>query len=186
MPHLVIASKNPVKINSVLLAFQKMFPNETITHEGVSVPSHVSDQPMSDSETFTGAVNRATNAATAHPHGDYWVGIEGGIEKKDNEMGVFAWVIVKSKEGKIGKGKTGTFILPPKAVPLIEKGMELGDVDDMLFGRTNSKQQNGAIGILTDNAVDRTQLYVPAVIFALIPFKQKELYPHPAAGASHH
>ncbi len=177
MPHIVIASKNPVKINSVLQGFQRMFPNEIFTHEGVSVPSNVSDQPMSDNETLAGANNRVTNAQHAKPNADYWIGIEGGNEKKENEMHVFAYVIVKSKEGKIGKGKTGTFTLPPKATELIEQGMELGAVDDILFGKTNSKQEMGAVGLLTDNVIDRTQYYIPAVVFALIPHKKKELFP---------
>jgi non-canonical (house-cleaning) NTP pyrophosphatase len=54
--------------------------------------------------------------------------------------------------------------------------VELGEADDRVFGCNNSKQQNGAIGLLTGDAVDRAGLYVPAVIFALIPFKNPELY----------
>jgi non-canonical (house-cleaning) NTP pyrophosphatase len=52
----------------------------------------------------------------------------------------------------------------------------LGEADDLVFGRSNSKQANGAVGLLTDDAVTRTTYYVPAVIFALIPFKNAELY----------
>ena len=47
---------------------------------------------------------------------------------------------------------------------------------DEIFGKKNSKQQEGAIGILTDGVIDRTKLYTPAVIAALIPFKKKNLY----------
>jgi non-canonical (house-cleaning) NTP pyrophosphatase len=54
--------------------------------------------------------------------------------------------------------------------------MELGDADDEIFGASNSKQQNGAVGLLTENAVTRTTLYEQAVIMALIPFKNPELY----------
>jgi len=59
---------------------------------------------------------------------------------------------------------------------LVRQGVELGEADDRIFGRNNSKQQNGAVGLLTGDAVDRAGLYVPAVIFALIPFKNPELY----------
>jgi non-canonical (house-cleaning) NTP pyrophosphatase len=52
----------------------------------------------------------------------------------------------------------------------------LGEADDRVFSRKNSKQSNGAIGILTNDAIDRTELYIPAVIFALIPFKNPDLY----------
>jgi len=56
--------------------------------------------------------------------------------------------------------------------------MELGEADDRVFERSNSKQTNGAIGLLTGNVIDRTTLYAPAVVFALIPFKNPELYSH--------
>jgi non-canonical (house-cleaning) NTP pyrophosphatase len=38
------------------------------------------------------------------------------------------------------------------------------------------KQANGAIGILTGDVIDRTELYQHAVILALVPFKNDGLY----------
>ena len=76
----------------------------------------------------------------------------------------------------VGKGRSGTFFLPPKIAELIRQGKELGEADDIVFGRTNSKQENGAVGILTDGVVDRTKYYTEAVVLALIPFKNERLY----------
>jgi putative aldouronate transport system permease protein len=58
---------------------------------------------------------------------------------------------------------------------LVRAGLELGHADDRVFGRDNSKQANGAIGILTDDVVDREAYYVHAVIMALVPFKNPAL-----------
>jgi len=69
MKKIIIASKNPVKINATLSGFQRMFPNEQFEIESVSVSSDVSDQPKSDSETFRGACNRANNACQVNPKG---------------------------------------------------------------------------------------------------------------------
>jgi len=171
----IIASQNPVKINAVKIGFGRMFPNEKFKFKGVLVSSDVSDQPISDRETMVGALNRANNAYKIIKDADYWVGIEGGIEKSDGEMGVFAWVVIKSNDIS-GKAKTGTFFLPKKVVELVNEGKELGDADDIVFGRTNSKQKNGAVGMLTKDVVDRTGYYVEAVILALIPFKNPKLY----------
>lgn len=173
---IVIASKNPVKINATLNGFQKMFPETHFEVEGVSVSSNVGEQPRSDMETFTGAINRAEGASKEITDADFWVGIEGGIEEKQSDMEAFAWVVIKSSNGKYGKGRTGTFFLPLKVGELIRQGKELGEADDIVFGRSNSKQENGAVGILTGNAVDRTEYYTEAVVFACIPFKNKELY----------
>ena len=173
---IVIASKNPVKINATLNGFKKMFPEMSFEIEGVSVPSNVSEQPRSDIETFTGAINRADNASKEIMDADFWIGIEGGIEEKQSDMEAFAWVVIKSNDGKYCKGRTGTFFLPSKVSELIKQGKELGEADDIVFGRSNSKQENGAVGILTGDAVDRTKYYTEAVVFACIPFKNKELY----------
>lgn len=153
-----------------------MFPNEQFEVKGISVPSGVSDQPMNDEETYQGALNRVENASKAYPDADFCVGIEGGIEEKNFEMEAFAWILVRAKDGIVGKGRTGTFFLPPQIVALVREGKELGIADDIVFGRTNSKQENGTVGMLTGNVVDRTAYYAQAVALALIPFKNKELY----------
>ena len=153
-----------------------MFPNETFEVIGVSVASGVSDHPMSDEETFTGAINRMNAASLEVSDADFWVGIEGGIEERQGEMATIAWILVKSRDGRIGKGRTGTFFLPTAIAEHVRNGVELGLADDLVFGRTNSKQGNGAVGILTDDVIDRTRYYTDAVVFALIPFKNESLF----------
>ncbi len=171
----IVASRNPVKISAVKIAFEKMFPLEAFELESVSVPSDVSEQPKDNRETLTGAINRANNAKEAFEDSDFWVGIEGGVEKVKGEMEAFAWIVVMSGD-LTGKAKTGTFFLPKKVVDLIDSGKELGEANDIVFDRTNSKQKNGAVGILTGNIIDRTNYYAEAVILALIPFKNTEMY----------
>lgn len=171
----IIASQNPVKIDAVKLAFAAMFPDAEFIFKGISVPSGVKDQPMDSRETLAGAKNRAGNAKKEVPDADFWIGIEGGVEKTGKNLGAFAWIVIESVD-KMGKARTGTFFLPKKIFSLIEEGKELGEADDILFGHTNSKQKNGAVGILTDNTVDRTTLYSQAVILALIPFKNPAHY----------
>ncbi|MAG44916.1 inositol monophosphatase [bacterium] len=172
---IIIASQNPVKINAVKIAFGKMFSLEKFTFKGVSVFSGVRDQPMNNQETMTGAINRATNAKTKFQDADFWVGIEGGVEKINNQMGSFAWVVIKSNKLS-GKARTSTFFLPKKVVELIDLGKELGEADDIVFGHTNSKQKNGAVGILTKNVITRKDYYIEAIILALIPFKNSKIY----------
>ena len=176
MKKLVVASKNPVKINAALNGFKKMFPNEQFSIEGISVPSEVSDQPMNDDETYRGAINRVNNASQVIPTADYWIGIEGGIEAKGEDMEAFAWIVIKSKDGKIGKARTGTLFLPPKISELIHQGKELGEADDIVFGMNNSKQGIGTVGILTKNVSNREIFYSDAIVFALIPFINPDLY----------
>ena len=175
MKKVIIASRNQVKVNAAKIGFEKMFPDESFEFEGVSVPSDVSDQPMNDQETMTGAINRAENAKKNFSSADYWVGIEGGLEKRQDEIEAFSWVAIRSKD-KHGKARTGTFFLPKKIVELIDAGKELSEADDIVFERTDSRQKNGAVGILTGNIIDRTKYCAEAVILSLIPFKNPDIY----------
>jgi inosine/xanthosine triphosphatase len=172
---IVVASTNPVKMHAVSAGFERMFPSVSYDLIQVGVPSGVSDQPMTDEETLLGALGRAKAASGVYPLADYWVGVEGGIQAEAGEMLAFAWVAILSPQ-LVGKGRTGSFILPSRVTALIHEGNELGEADDIVFGRTNSKQENGAVGLLTGDVINRAQLYEQAVILALIPFKNPALY----------
>lgn len=155
--------------------FQCVFPNEKFEIETVAVSSGVPDQPMSDEITRKGAVNRAQNGKERFPDADFWVGVEGGCDYLNGDMISFAWICVLGKED-CGTSRTAIFQLPREVQSLVEAGMELGDADDRVFGQKNSKQEAGAVGLLTGNVVTRTTLYEQAVILALIPFKDQKLY----------
>lgn len=176
MKKVVVASTNPVKVNTVRLGFSKMFPKMLINIQGIAVSSDVSEQPLSEEESLKGAQNRVRNVFRLSSKADFWVGIEGGLEEVNGEMEAFAWIVVKSKTGKMGKGRTASFFLPQKIAKLIKQGKELGEADDIVFGRTNSKQANGAVGILTKDVITRVTYYAQAMILALIPFKNPKLY----------
>lgn len=176
MKKIIVASKNPVKINTTHDGFARMFPEELFEVEGISAESGVSEQPLSEEETLRGAINRVEHISKSISDADYWVGIEGGVKEVSEDMEAFAWIVVKDKKGVIGKGRTGSFILPKKVTELIKQGYELGTADDLVFKRENSKQANGAVGILTGDVLTRATYYEPAVILALIPFKNPTLY----------
>ncbi|MCD6500951.1 inosine/xanthosine triphosphatase [bacterium] len=175
MIKVIVGSKNPVKVNCVKEVFSKYFKNVEVIGKGVD--SKVSCQPKSEKEIVKGARNRAEQVIKIFKP-DFAVGIEGGVENIDGKLCTFAWVCVKSKEGKVGLGRTAGFFLPQKIEKLINEGKELGEADDIVFGLKNSKQKMGAIGLLSKGKLDRTKLYGQGVICALLPFLNEELYKH--------
>jgi len=184
MAAIVVASTNPVKIESVRQGFARMFPGATFDVRGIGAESGVSDQPMGDTETMQGAHNRAVHARALAPEATYWVGIEGGCADVNGEMQTFAWIVVLGRQRE-GKSRTGMFYLPQEVARLVRDGMELGHADDAVFGRSNSKQQNGSVGLLTGDAIDRIEYYAHAVVLALIPFKHPALsFGQPDSNAS--
>lgn len=177
MKIITIASTNPVKTTAALEGFMRMFPDEHFTIQQVRTTLSLPAQPATDEETLDCAEKRAGNVRELNPESDFWVGIEGGIADRSIGMGAFAWVVVIDRTGRAGLGRTGEFFLPLNVAALVRQGVELGEADDLVFSRNNSKHGSGAVGLLTGDVIDRAGLYIPAVIFALIPFRNPELYP---------
>ena len=63
---LVVGSTNPVKVASSVSGMSQALKNDNIQAKPINVPSGVSNQPFSDEETKTGAINRAMNAWTTY------------------------------------------------------------------------------------------------------------------------
>jgi len=166
----IVASQNPVKVQSTRTGFTSFFPENDWDVQGFSIPSGVSDQPMSDEETLQGAMNRANSAQQQFPNAHFWVGIEGGCCMQEEDMWVFAWIVVCDQE-RVSKAKTSMFALPVEISKLVQEGIELGVATDMIFGKQNTKHSQGVVGMLSKGLIDRTKYYVQPMILALTAFE---------------
>ena len=176
MKKVIVGSNNPVKLETTKEAFTLSFPDTEFEFITFSAPSLVSDQPIGQTETRQGATNRALACQVEYPEADFCVGLEGGLEKIDQGYWVSAWMCILSKSNVKSFGRTGSFLLPTKISELIDQGEELGIATDIVFNKTNSKHQGGAVAALTNDVITRKDFYRDALIFALIPFVKPELY----------
>ncbi len=174
---IVVASRNPAKLDAVRQAFSSQFPSVDLKLIPIDVESGVSTQPNGDEETRRGARYRVEAARHAHPDADFWVGLEGGIATVDDQLMAFAWMAVRGRNGNIGEARSVTLPLPPAVRELVDGGLELGEANDKVFSTVNSKQHGGAYGLLTDGLYTRESIYGQTLIFALIPFVN-DRYPH--------
>ena len=170
-----VGSKNPAKIQSTQLAFEQIFPNEKWEFIGVDVASGVSNQPMSDQECILGAKNRAKGAILA-VNADYGVGLEGGLQKQGEHYFNGGWVSIVDKNGNEGIGAGVKTLVVPAIAKMVEDGMELGVADDIFFKRQKSKEGDGYVGIMTNNAITRIEGFKHGVICALARFIKKDLF----------
>lgn len=173
--HIKVGSTNPVKIEAVKIAFEKVWPGKTWKVTGVNVPSGVSMQPMSDAESIVGARNRA-NAVLQQDDADYGVGIEGGIEKIGEHWFDCGWIVIVDKQGLEGIGSSLRLMVPPSMIKSIQAGKELGEVIDEVFDRKNAKQAEGHFGLMTKGVVTRTSGYVDGIVAALARFIHPKLF----------
>jgi len=153
-------------------------PNNTIQCEGVSAPSGVADQPMTEAETRLGAQNRVNYCARkSDSKTDYFVAMEGGVGCFEEGVAAFAYVaILDGKHGKLMTGRSANLPLPSKIFKRLEDGEELGLVMDDLFNTSNIRQKGGAIGLLTNHNATRESIYTQALILALAPVLHPEHY----------
>jgi inosine/xanthosine triphosphatase len=167
---IVVASKNPIKVSAARNAVCGQFPQSTLQLVAIAVDSGVNAQPMSDEETRRGARNRADEAGRQHAQADFWIGMEGGLEKIGDRLMAFAWIAVRDYRGRINEARSATLPLPECVVELIEAGMELGDANDKIFDTTDSKSQGGAYGLLTNGLYTRESIYYQTLVIAMVPF----------------
>lgn len=170
-----IGSANPSKIEAVKQAFLAVYPQEAWEFVSAGVKSGVTDQPMSDQESIRGATNRAKRAMK-QLNADFGVGLEGGLQKIGERWFDSGWIVIIDKEGKQGIGSSLRMQTPPKVMEMVRQGIEVGYADDIIFGTKNSKHGTGHFGLMTNDAVTRSEAYKDAIIAALTRFIHPELF----------
>ncbi len=176
MLQVAAGSKNPIKVGAIRSGFASYWPElETIVN-GFDIESGVSAQPMSDEESRKGAKNRAKKALETMQDAAYGVGIEGGLQEIDGVWTDSQWVVVMNRAGKVGIGQSVRVEVPGSMVELIKQGLELGDVIDRIFQKSNMKHAGGYINEVTQQIIDREQQCYGAVIVALAPFASPDLF----------
>lgn len=173
-----VGSTNPVKINSARQAFLQIFPNHTIHCEEMHAPSGVADQPMTEADTRLGAQNRVRHCYehNADRDMDFFVAMEGGVDKFEEGAATFAYVAIMSKEGELMIGRSANLPLPEKVYQRLQGDEELGAVMDDLFNTDNLRQKGGAIGLFTNHVATRESVYTQALVLALAPSLHPEHY----------
>jgi len=103
-------------------------------------------------------------------------GLEGGVFCEGDAAWLVSWVAAVDGHGRVGEASGLRMPLPSKATARLRAGDELGDVIDALFDTKLSKQQLGAVGLLSDGFVSRTDAFADLVAMACAPFLRPDLY----------
>ena len=172
---IVVGSQNPVKRDAVYQAFNQYF--EQVEVIPVPVTSGVNPFPMSQSETLQGAITRAQSAQKIEPTADFSVGIEGGLFEFNNTTYIQAIAAVM-KDSEISVARSVALEISQAFVNKLDPKSDASkDTVDQLMGRTKLFQNEGVMGVLTQNRLTRTQILSDAVICALPRFLLPEFYP---------
>lgn len=155
MMKIVIGSKNKAKTEAVKSVIQQYTDAE---FEMLSVASDVSDQPLTDEETRTGAINRALNALKIS-NADAAFGLEGGVREISGELYVCNWGAMALSSGEIYTAAGAQIRLPEEVADEVRNGRELGPVMDEYTNRKDIRSHEGAVGVFTNGLVNRQTMF---------------------------
>jgi inosine/xanthosine triphosphatase len=161
----VVGSKNPVKIAASREVLRRVYGDD-IHVAALAVSSGVSVQPWGDEETLRGARNRA-QAALQRDGAALGIGLEGGLVEVEGCIFTCAWCAVARSDGATGVAGGANLLLPTAVADAVRGGAELGPTMDAVTGLENTKQHQGAIGILTQGYLDRQSAYEHILTLAL-------------------
>ncbi len=178
MRTIAVGTMNPVKIRAAETVARRIWPEAEV--RGVTVESGVDVQPRSETETRQGALNRAIAAREALD-ADLGLGLEGGVEELRGRLYLINSVVAVDRAGQRGEGGGVRMELPPAFLAGLDQGQELGHLIDAASGQVNSKQKDGAIGLLTAGLANRQESFEQALTYALVRWLAPSLYPRPAA-----
>lgn len=173
----IVASSNPVKINSVILAIADKFPDTLV--QGLEVESGVSAQPMSDEETKLGATNRVSsvrdlaiqNKLVLPGEEALFIGLEGGVFHptfaEKNELWSTVWVVALDQSGQQYFSNGARFPLPDFLSKMLLAGEEMGPALGEYVKDPDLRKKEGMIGYLTNHFTNRTDEYSSIVKVAI-------------------
>ena len=165
-----VGSVNPVKIEAVRQVFSKFFPELEI--EGSVTRTSVPDEPWED-DVKRGAKERAWQVMQ---NADIGVGIEAGLFRREDGIYDVQYCAILDKMGRYTFGTGPGFRYPPMIEPELVKGSTVGDVFAEKIVGESIGRKGGAIGYLTNGVLKRQELTESAVLAAMVPRINKELY----------
>lgn len=174
----VIGSLNESKINGARRALSLL---------GISFKDIIAikvkgfkDQPIGFDEIFIGAAYRAIQSVKylryiSGVENGIGIGIEAGIIELHNTWFSGQIAVVADNE-KYSIGISSFFPLPRRISNVVSKGYELREVMKEISGYERIAETIGAIGFFSSGYMTRTDLSYQAVLTALLPWINKDIY----------
>lgn len=161
-PTLAVGSVNPIKIQAVKNALGE---NDMVVI-GTSTSSGVRSQPLSEEETRQGAINRAKNSLHK-TEADYGIGLEAGVFFINDDIYLCHWGALVDSSENIYISNTPAILLPNKYRNALLAGKDLGEIMRLSTGVQDLGAKEGAIGVFTNNRLNRKQLLTEVVVILL-------------------
>ncbi|WP_026693622.1 DUF84 family protein [Peribacillus kribbensis] len=171
MKKAAIGSKNPMKVKAVKDVLDEF---EILSMEA---KSGVSEQPLSDEETITGAINRAKQCVD-ELQAEIGFGLEGGVLQTERGVFLCNWGALASKGGEVFIAGGARIPLPEEIGKRLMNGEELGPIMNDYTERHNVSKKEGAIGVFTNERIVRSDMFSHIVSLLLGQYEYSKKLNH--------
>ena len=175
---ILVASKNPIKIQASLEAFQPVFEQLRVDSCEIKIDRPNADQPIGEEQTRQYSRMRVSEIRKKYPRYDYYIGIEGGIVKTlTNDSRIVVYTSIGDKD-HIVTIRGCEIPLPDSWLEILTKKKynELGDLVADVSGIKDIKRKQGAVGFFTKDNVKRIDVLRQSVFMALVPYMNPALF----------
>jgi len=171
-----VGTTNKCKIEGIRKAFLKFYG--TVTLRSFNVDSGVPPQPLGLEQIFVGARNRALNSLSKCGECVFGVGVEAGIFNVFNTYFDVQVAAIADRSNEITYGMSPSFPIPRSFINKLLRGesRELEDLVNEYYGTKRIGEEGGFIKLLTKSVVTREDLTYYAVVMALVPRLNTNLY----------
>ncbi len=180
-----VGSINPIKVKATQEGFNRFFDSFQLLK--IKAESKVPNQPIGMSVIIEGAINRAKGAIyhlkniMDSKDKNFGVGLESGLIKvPQSETGYMdlQFCVIIDDNNKITIGSGNAFEHPQHVISEIisDETKEIGVIIGKLANNSNLKNETGAVSFLSKNKITRIEILTNAVICALIPRINIEIY----------
>jgi len=137
------------------------------------VESLVSDQPLSEAETITGAKNRALNAWNLKPSTDIGLGLEGGLVMIDGLFYLVCVAAIYKNPETYFIGISSKLALPKEVSSQVKNGDQFGEV---IRAYQNRNVNDTKMSILVEKLINRQEAFTEAIRNSLNQYQCQNHY----------
>ncbi|NHV45399.1 MAG: inosine/xanthosine triphosphatase [Candidatus Verstraetearchaeota archaeon] len=174
---IAVGTSNPIKVKAVENVFSKLFKVIVIMKPvSINIPS----QPIGLDNVIRGAIERAKKALELEEKADLGIGIEAGIIPIPYTITGYMdqqFAAIADRSGRVTIGGGPAFEYPPIVIRrVINERLEVNTIMEEITKKPKIGQKEGAIGFLSKGITNRTQITEMAVLMALIPRLNEDLF----------
>ena len=172
---IIVCSTSKLKSEIVTAAFRAVFPGTVFSVTTLDLEGEGAE-PVGEDQLRSAIVNHMQEARKIESAADFYIAMEGGVRVYEKSVDEISMVIIEDGNGYQSVSLSASFPVPPLVVGKVLNGVPFADAVNETYGTKDVKNTNGFVGLLTDDKVNKFDLYFQPTVIALSKFKKGEWF----------